>query len=114
MIEREGFKMSEEQFTRETWRRGARRATYERVKPWGGAKHANAGLLASIPLHAIGAPLDMRQRCAGQRRDGGKCGCLAMRGSAFCLRHGGAQGARLVRAYVPGRARKAPHGASEA
>ena len=105
---------SETRFTRATWRRGAKRATYERVKPYGGAKHANEAFLASVPLHAIGAPLDLRQRCAGKRRDGGACGCLAMRGSAFCLRHGGAQGARRVRAYVPWRARKAPHGAGKA
>jgi hypothetical protein len=89
-----------EHFTRDTWRKGKRRATYQRVKPWGGATQANANFLASIALHAIGGPLDTRTRCSGRRRNGEPCHCLAMRGSRFCQRHGGAQGARHLRSYV--------------
>jgi len=89
-----------EQFTRADWRKGKRRATYERVKPWGGAKQANAAFLEAVKLHAIGAPLDNRPRCAGIRRNGQACRSIACNGSVYCLRHGGAQGAKRFRAYV--------------
>jgi|SRR5262252_407002 len=88
-------------FTRETWRRGKRRATHPRVKPWGGHTVANEAFLAAARAHAIGGPLDKRPRCTGVRfKSGLPCRGLAMNGSTFCMRHGGAQGARRVRPYV--------------
>lgn len=90
----------ETHFTRDDWRRGKRRATYARVKAWGGAREANAAFLASVKLHAIGAPLDKRPRCAGKRRNGEACRDIAMNGSTRCRRHGGAQGAKRFRDYV--------------
>jgi hypothetical protein len=92
--------MSETNFTRADWRPGKRRRTYVRVKPYGGRKEAPPAFLAAVKLHAIGAPLDKRARCAGKRRDGCRCGMIALNGSTFCRRHGGAMSAKLTRPYV--------------
>lgn len=104
--------MDDTRFTRETWRPGKRRKTWERVKPWGGQTRAPERFLAMSKLVAIGGPLDKRARCAGKRHDGGACRNIAMTGSTFCLRHGGARGAKRVRVYVP-QGRRTPRDARE-
>jgi hypothetical protein len=90
-------------FTRATWRRGKRRATYPRTKPYGGRTTAPPALLAVARLNGFGGPLDNRPRCAAVARSTGRaCKHVAMNFSTYCFSHGGSRRAARHRPYVPG------------
>ena len=80
------------QFTRETWRAGRDRASYPRVRHWGGQTKAPDAFVAARnalgPGFAPGAP-----RCA-------HCARPAMRQSPVCRQHGGARWASRLRPFL--------------
>ena len=91
-------------FTRETWRRGKRRATYQRTRPWGGRTTAPPLLLAVAHLHGFGGALSKHRRCAAVARSTGRrCKCAAMNFARYCTKHGGPRDAAKRRPYVPGK-----------
>jgi hypothetical protein len=80
--------VSETQFSRADWRPGKRRRTQPRQRDFGGAKEAQAGLIAArkfVGLNTLAA-----RRCKRIAVSTGKpCRHRAMRGSDYCLSHGG-------------------------
>jgi hypothetical protein len=91
--------MSETQFTKLDWRPGKRRRTQPRVRCYGGQKEAPAGLIAARKFVGLGTPA--ARRCKRIAASTGKpCRHPAMRGSDYCLSHGGAAAASRQRPYV--------------
>src|SRR6516225_2535006 len=98
MATTEGF------FTRATWRKGKRRATYPRTQPWSGRTTAPARLLAVAHLHGFGGALSKHRRCAAvSRSTGRRCKCAAMNFARYCTKHGAPRDAAKRRPYVPGK-----------
>jgi hypothetical protein len=96
--------MAESHFTRATWRPGAKRQTYPRVRDWGGQVEASAEFLAwSGSVAGFGS--GRHRRCA---RPG--CNGWAMREASECRKHNGASVASKLRPYAsPWRARQAAY-----
>jgi hypothetical protein len=91
--------MSETHFSRCEWRAGARRKTQPRVKCYGGQKVAPAGLIAARKFAGFDTPT--AKRCTRIAVSTGQpCKHVAMRGSDYCLSHGGAAAAKRIRPYV--------------
>ena len=85
-------RMSDTQFTRADWRPSAKRASYVRVKPWGGQKQAPAALLAhSGSVSGFGS---------GKHRRCDHCRRWALKGLGVCRWHGGSTLASKTRPYV--------------
>ena len=92
--------MSETHFDRLEWRAGARRRTQPRVHDYGGQKQAPVAFLAAARLAGLGTPT--AKRCKRIAVSTGRpCRHPAMRGSDYCLSHGGAARAKQIRPYVP-------------
>ena len=92
--------MSETHFDRAEWRTGKHRASYPRVRDWGGRREPSPGMLAHVQpgVFAPGAP-----RCR-------HCARVAMRDLPVCRQHGGARWAAARRPYV---ARQTPKPGSD-
>jgi hypothetical protein len=91
--------MSEMQFTRLDWRPGKRRRTQPRVHAYAGQKTAPAGLVAARKF--VGLNTNAARKCVRIALSTGKlCRHPAMRGSDYCLSHGGATAAKRIRPYV--------------
>jgi hypothetical protein len=91
--------MSETHFSRCEWRAGARRKTQPRVHDYGGQKQAPVAFLAAARFAGLGTPT--AKRCKRIAVSTGKpCRHPAMKGSDYCLSHGGAAAAKRIRAYV--------------
>jgi hypothetical protein len=96
--------MTESFFTRATWRKGKRRATYPRTQPWAGCTIAPAAFLAAARLAGLQNGLGKRRRCeAVARSTGRRCKCAAMNFARYCYKHGGPRDAAKRRPYVPGK-----------
>jgi hypothetical protein len=92
--------MSETQFDRATWRPGKRRRTQPRVHDYAGQKFAPAGLVAARKF--VGLNTNAAKKCKRIAVSTGKpCRHPAMRGTDYCLSHGGAAAAKRIRPYVP-------------
>ena len=92
--------MSETHFSRLDWRPGARRRTQPRVKCYGGQKTAPIGLVAARKF--VGLNTNAAKKCMRIAASTGKpCRHPAMKGSNYCLSHGGAAAAKRIRTYVP-------------
>jgi hypothetical protein len=94
--------MSDTQFTALDWRPSPRRATYPRVKPYGGQKQAPAAFLAAAKVSGFGS--GKHRRCARAN-----CTGWAMRETTVCRLHGGGKIASQSRPYVKSRRRAARH-----
>lgn len=79
--------MSDEFFTRETWRAGKNGRMRKRVKPWGGRKTAPPAFLEAGKRTWFGA--GAHQICTAMKRDGSPCGMVALKGLKVCGAHGG-------------------------
>jgi hypothetical protein len=91
--------MSATHFSRLEWRPGKRRRTQPRVKCYGGQKTAPVGLVAARAFVGLGT--SAAKKCVRIAVSTGKpCRHPAMRGSDFCLSHGGAAAAKRIRPYV--------------
>jgi len=92
--------MSETQFSKADWRPSKKRATYGRVRAWGGQKQAPLAFLAAAKL--AGLNTNRAMRCSRIAVSTGRpCRRVAMKGTTLCLSHGGAGVARTFRTYVP-------------
>ena len=97
-------KMSEEFFTRETWRASKRRKMQKRTKPWGGRKTAPPAFLEAAKRTWFTAGHANHRICRAMKRDGSPCGMLAFSGLSVCGAHGGFwQWARQGRLQKSGR-----------
>jgi hypothetical protein len=91
--------MSETHFDRSDWRPGKRRKTQPRVRCYGGQKQAPAGLVAARKF--AGLDTSAARKCKRIAISTGKpCRHPAMRGSDYCLSHGGAARAKQIRPYI--------------
>jgi hypothetical protein len=91
--------LSETHFDRSDWRPGKRRRTQPRVKCYGGRKIAPVGLVAARKF--VGLNTNAAKKCLRIAVSTGKpCRHPAMRGSDYCLSHGGAARAKQIRPYV--------------
>ena len=91
--------MSETHFDRSDWRPGKRRRTQPRVKCYGGQKVAPVGLVAAREFVGLGT--NAARKCKRIAVSTGQpCRHPAMRGSDYCLSHGGAAAAKRIRPYV--------------
>ena len=94
-----GGDVSETQFSRRDWRPGKRNRTRPRQRDYGGQKEAPAGLVAArkfVGLNTLAA-----RRCKRIALSTGKpCRHPAMRGSDYCLSHGGSVTVSKQRPYV--------------
>jgi hypothetical protein len=81
--------MSNEFFTRATWRSSKTRTMQERTKPWGGCKVAPAAFLEAAKRTRIQPGRTNRKICSAIKRDGSRCGMLALSGLKVCGAHGG-------------------------
>src|SRR4029077_1474493 len=81
--------MSDEFFTRETWRASKRRKMQKRTKPWGGRKTAPPAFLEAAKRTRFQKGLANHRICTAEKRAGGRCGNLALRGLSVCGCHGG-------------------------
>jgi hypothetical protein len=97
--------MSDEFFTRETWRASkTRRVMQKRVKPWGGRKTAPPAFLAAAKQTYFKPGRVNHRKCSAVKRDGTPCGMLAFKGMKVCGAHGGfKQWAREGRLLKTGR-----------
>ena len=107
--------MSETHFDRSDWRPGKRRKTQPRVKCYGGQKVAPVGLVAARKF--VGLNTNAARKCKRIAVSTGKpCRHPAMRGSDYCLSHGGAASGEAIQALCPdaaGAAGGAQKGAGE-
>ena len=91
--------MSETQFSRADWRPGGRRKTVPRVRDYGGQKQAPIAFLVAGKF--AGLHTNRAKRCTGIALSTGRtCRRVAMKGTDFCLLHGGALAAKRIRPYV--------------
>jgi hypothetical protein len=91
--------VSDTQFTKADWRPGARRRTHPRVRCHGGQKQAPPGLIAARKFVGLDTPT--ARRCKRIAVSTGKpCRHPAMRGSDYCLSHGGSAAVSKRRPYV--------------
>jgi hypothetical protein len=91
--------MSETHFDRSDWRPGKRRRTHPRQRDFGGQKEAPVGLVAARKF--VGLNTNAAKKCKRIAISTGKpCRHPAMRGSDYCLSHGGAAAAKRIRPYV--------------
>jgi hypothetical protein len=81
--------MSDTQFTALDFRPSRKRASYPRVRAWGGQKEAPAAFLAAAKRNGLA----FLPKCA-------HCSDVAMRGLTVCRRHGGGKIASQTRPYV--------------
>jgi hypothetical protein len=81
--------MSDEFFTRETWRPSKKRKMQKRTKLWGGRKTAPPAFLEAAKRTQIQKGFANRRICTSAKRDGGRCGNLALTGLSVCGCHGG-------------------------
>lgn len=86
--------MSETHFSKLDWRPGKRRATYPRVRDWGGQKTAPDAFLEAGRRYGFGQPGNDR-RCLHCRR-------FCVREASVCRMHAGAAIASKRRPFVPG------------
>jgi hypothetical protein len=92
--------LSNTQFSRADWRPGGRRKTVPRQRSYGGQKQAPVAFLAAAKF--AGLHTDRAKRCTGVALSTGRtCRRVAMRGTDFCLLHGGALAAKRNRPYTP-------------
>jgi hypothetical protein len=75
-----------EYFTRATWRPSKKRKMQKRTKPWGGRKTPPALLEVG---KRVGFGSGRHRICHAIKRDGGKCGNIALTGLMVCGPHGG-------------------------
>ena len=91
--------LSETQFSRADWRPGRRRKTVPRVRDYGGQKQAPIAFLVAGKF--AGLHTNRAKRCTGIALSTGRtCRRVAMKGTDFCLLHGGALAAKRIRPYV--------------
>jgi hypothetical protein len=91
--------MSETQFSALDWRPGKKRRTYVRQRRAGGQKQAPPAFIAAGKLSGIGS--GKHRICSARRRDGERCGSIAMTDCETCRLHGGAtRTAYVLRPYV--------------
>jgi hypothetical protein len=91
--------MSETHFSRCEWRAGARRKTQPRVHDYAGQKIAPAAFLAAAKF--VGLNTNAAKKCSRIAVSTGKpCRHPAMKGSDYCLSHGGAARAKQIRPYA--------------
>jgi hypothetical protein len=84
--------MSDTHFTALDWRPSRKRASYPRVRSWGGQKQANAAFLAqSGSVAGFGS---------GKHRLCDHCGRVAVREATVCRWHGGGKIAAQSRPYA--------------
>ena len=82
--------MSDEFFTRETWRASkTRRVMQKRVKLWGGRKTAPPAFLEAAKRTYFKPGRVNHRKCSAVKRDGTPCGMLAFKGMKVCGAHGG-------------------------
>ena len=79
--------MSDEFFTRETWRASKKGRMRKRTKPWGGRKTAPPALLEAGKRTRFGS--GVHRICKATKIIGKPCGNLALSGLAVCGPHGG-------------------------
>lgn len=79
--------MSDEFFTRETWRPSKKRKMQKRTKPWGGRKTAPPAFLEAAKRTRLGS--GVHRICRATKRDGKPCGNIALSGLTVCGPHGG-------------------------
>ena len=90
---------SETHYNRLEWRPGKRRRTTPRVHDYGGQKVAPVGLVAARKF--VGLNTNAARKCVRIAVSTRKpCRHPAMRGSDYCLSHGGAAAAKRIRPYV--------------
>ena len=91
--------MSETHFSRCEWRAGKRRRTQPRVHHYGGQKQAPVNFLAAAKF--AGLHTNAAKKCVRIAVSTGKtCRHPAMRGTDYCLSHGGAAMTKHIRSYV--------------
>jgi hypothetical protein len=90
---------SETQFRQCDWRPSRKRATYERLKPYGGQKRAPLAFLQAAKANGFGK--GGQKRCSVEH-----CQRFAYRENGLCGFHGGPLGARASRPYVRGKRRQ--------
>jgi hypothetical protein len=94
-----GGDVSETQFDRISWRPGKRNRTRPRQRDYGGQREAPAGLVAARKFVGLGT--NAAKKCKRIAVSTGKpCRHPAMRGSDYCLSHGGSAQVSRQRAYV--------------
>ena len=94
-----GGDVSETQFDRISWRPGKRNRTRPRQRDYGGQREAPAGLVAARKFVGLGT--NAAKKCKRTAVSTGKpCRHPAMRGSDYCLSHGGSAQVSRQRAYV--------------
>ena len=81
--------MSDEFFTRETWRASKKRRMQKRTKPWGGRKTAPPAFLEAAKRTHFEPGRANHRKCEAIKRDGTPCGMLAFKGMKVCGAHGG-------------------------
>jgi len=81
--------MSDTQFTRLTWRAGARRVTRPRQRHYGGQVEANPALLAAARLHQFGSGAHATCKAIA-RKTGLRCTQPTIGGLGICRHHRGA------------------------
>jgi hypothetical protein len=92
--------LSETHFDHLEWRAGARRKTQPRVRCYGGQKQAPVAFLAAA-RQFCGLNTNAARKCKRIAISTGRpCRDPAMRGSDYCLSHGGAAAAKRIRPYV--------------
>jgi hypothetical protein len=93
-------RLSETHFDHLEWRAGARRKTQPRVRCYGGQKQAPVAFLAAA-RQFCGLNTNAARKCKRIAISTGRpCRDPAMRGSDYCLSHGGAAAAKRIRPYV--------------
>jgi hypothetical protein len=91
--------MSPTHFSRLEWCAGKRRRTQPRVHNYGGQKQAPVNFLAAAKFAGLDTPT--ARRCKRIAVSTGKpCRHPAMRGTDYCLSHGGAAMTKHIRSYV--------------
>jgi hypothetical protein len=94
-----GGDVSETQFDRISWRPGKRNRTRPRQRDYGGQREAPPGLVAARKF--VGLNTNAAKKCKRIAVSTGKpCRHPAMRGSDYCLSHGGGAQASKKRPYV--------------
>ena len=81
--------MSAERFTKADWRPSKRRKYLKRVNHYGGRKTAPPAFLEAGKRTQIQPGRANRQICIAEKRAGGRCGNIALKGLKVCEAHGG-------------------------
>jgi hypothetical protein len=77
------------QLNRSTWRQGKGRRMIKRVNNWGGVTVAPPAFLAMREKVCLKPGRPGRRICSSMKKDGSKCGMLALKGMKVCAAHGG-------------------------